>query len=74
MGRMVIFMVLAGRHAHQRYVWSSSAEKYLVELEPICWDGPSALVTVNITAVDPGALDSLDQAFLDVSAVLPPEE
>ena len=72
MGRMVIFMVLAGRHAHQRYVWSSSAEKYLVELEPICWDGPSALVTVNITAVGP--LDSLDQAFLDVSAVLPPEE
>ena len=72
MGRMVIFMVLAGRHAHQRYVWSSSAEKYLVELEPICWDGPSALLTVNITAVGP--LDSLDQAFLDVSAVLPPEE
>ena len=72
MGRMVIFMVLAGRHAHQRYVWSSSAEKYLVELEPICWDGPRALLTVNITAVGP--LDSLDQAFLDVSAVLPPEE
>ena len=72
MGRMVIFMVLAGRHAHQRYVWSSSAEKYLVELEPICWDGPHALLTVNITAVGP--LDSLDQAFLDVSAVLPPEE
>ena len=71
MGRMVIFMVLAGRHAHQRYVWSSSAEKYLVELEPICWDGPRALLTVNITAVGP--LDSLDQAFLDVSAVMPPE-
>ena len=53
---------------------SSSAEKYLVELEPICWDGTSALVTVNITAVYPGALDALDQAFLDVSAVVPPEE